>query len=41
VVLKKNGCVHDFSYISPEGQEAAHQAEFDALVAGFRQERTP
>jgi len=41
VVLKKNGCVHDFSYISPQGQEAAHQAEFDALVAGFRQERAP
>lgn len=39
VVLKKNGCVHDFSYISPTGQEATHQAEFDALVAGFRQER--
>jgi len=41
VVLKKNGCVHDFSYVSPAGQEAAHQAEFDALVAGFRQERAP
>ena len=41
VVLKKNGCVHDFSYVSPEGLEAEHQAEFDALVAGFRQERAP
>ncbi|MDP1829677.1 MAG: hypothetical protein Q8L48_40805 [Archangium sp.] len=41
VVLKKNGCVHDFSYISPAGLEAEHQAEFDALVAGFRQERAP
>ena len=41
VVLKKNGCVHDFSYVSPAGLEAEHQAEFDALVAGFRQERAP
>ena len=41
VVLKKNGCVHDFTYVSPTGQEAAHQTEFDALVAGFRQERAP
>ena len=41
VVLKKNGCVHDFTYVSPAGQEAAHQAEFDALVSGFRQERAP
>ena len=41
VVLKKNGCVHDFSYVSPSGLEAAHQVEFDALVSGFRQERAP
>ena len=41
VVLKKNGCVHDFSYVSPTGQEATHQAEFDALIAGFKQERAP
>lgn len=41
VVLKKNGCVHDFTYVSPTGLEAAHQAEFDALIEGFRQERTP
>ena len=41
VVLKKNGCVHDFTYVSPVGQEAAHQVEFDALVAGFKQERAP
>ncbi len=39
VVVKKNGCVHDFTYISPLGHEGAHQAEFDALVAGFAQER--
>jgi hypothetical protein len=41
VVLKKNGCVHDFTYASPTGKEAEHQTEFDALVAGFRQERAP
>ncbi|PZR17595.1 MAG: hypothetical protein DI536_04585 [Archangium gephyra] len=41
VVVKKNGCVHDFSYISPLGREAVHQPEFDALVAGFAQERAP
>jgi hypothetical protein len=41
VVLKKNGCVHDFTYVSPTGQESTHQSEFDALVAGFRQERRP
>lgn len=39
VVMKKNGCVHDFTYISPMGHEAEHQADFDALVAGFKQER--
>jgi hypothetical protein len=41
VVLKKNGCVHDFTYASPPGLEATHQSEFDALVQGFRQERAP
>ncbi|MFZ5441716.1 MAG: hypothetical protein ACOZQL_17065 [Myxococcota bacterium] len=41
VVLKKNGCVHDFTYVSPRGQEATFARDFDALVAGFRQERAP
>ena len=41
VGLKKNGCVHDFTYVSPVGQEATWQRAFDALVAGFRQERAP
>ena len=41
VVLKKNGCVHDFTHVSPVGQETHHRQEFDALVAGFKQERTP
>ncbi len=39
VVTKKNGCVHDFTYISPPGREGEQQARFDALVTGFRQER--
>jgi hypothetical protein len=41
VVLKKNGCVHDFTYVSPRGEETKYQKEFDALVAGFKQERAP
>lgn len=39
VVLKKNGCVHDFTHVSPVGQETRHAEEFDALLAGFKQER--
>jgi len=38
VVLKKDGCVHDFTYVSPPGERGVHQQAFDALVAGFRQE---
>lgn len=38
VVLKKNGCVHDFTYVSPPGARGVHEAEFDALVKGFRQQ---
>jgi hypothetical protein len=41
LVLKKNGCVHDFSYISPLGQKAALQADFDRLVQAFHQEAAP
>ena len=41
VVLKKNGCVHDFTYVSPLGEEAKYRAEFEALIAGFKQERAP
>lgn len=41
VVLKKNGCVHDFTFVAPRGGGAAHRAEFDALVSGFRQEVAP
>ncbi len=39
VVVKKNGCVHDFTYISPDGREGEQAQRFEALVAGFQQER--
>ncbi|MEW5739198.1 MAG: hypothetical protein AB1938_09755 [Myxococcota bacterium] len=38
VVLKKDGCVHDFTYISPPGERPKHQRDFDALLENFRQE---
>ncbi len=38
VVLKKNGCVHDFTLISPPGQSAPKQSDFNALVSSFLQE---
>ncbi|MCC6336970.1 MAG: hypothetical protein IT380_23625 [Myxococcales bacterium] len=38
VVLKRDGCVHDFTYVSPPGERPAHQEAFDALVKGFKQE---
>lgn len=38
VVLKKNGCVHDFTFIAPLGAPASGRAAFDELVARFRQE---
>lgn len=44
VVLKKNGCVHDFSFIAPlatTSASAQHHEAFDALVARFRQETSP
>jgi hypothetical protein len=41
VVLKKNGCVHDFTYVSPEGREGEQRAVFEKLVANFKQERAP
>ena len=39
-VLKKNDCVHDFIYISPPGQAAAHRAQFELLLTQFAAERT-
>jgi hypothetical protein len=34
-VLKKDGCVHDFSYIAPLGKGPVHRAQLDALIDGF------
>jgi hypothetical protein len=39
VVLKKDGCVFDFTYVAPPGQAEARMADFDALLAGFHAER--
>lgn len=39
--MKKNGCVHDFTYVSPRGQRSTQQPTFDALIAGFAQEQGP
>jgi hypothetical protein len=33
VVLKKNGCVHDFTAVSPAGQQALGLPAFEALLA--------
>jgi len=41
IVLKKNGCVHDFSYVAPLGHADMFQATFDSLLAGFAQEKSP
>jgi hypothetical protein len=35
VVLKKDGCVFDFTYVAPPGQAQARMPDFDALIAGF------
>ncbi|ATB44698.1 hypothetical protein [Corallococcus macrosporus] len=39
VVLKKDNCVFDFTYVSPPGLADARMADFDALLAGFHLER--
>ena len=40
VVLKKDNCVFDFSYVAPPGMAAERMPDFDALLAGFHAERT-
>lgn len=37
LVLKKNGCVHDITYVAPVGHYQARVEAFEALVAGFAQ----
>ncbi len=39
VVLKKDGCVFDFTYVAPPGEVEPRMADFDTLLAGFRAER--
>lgn len=39
VVLKKDGCVFDFSYVAPPGQAEPRMPDFDHLLAGFHAER--
>jgi hypothetical protein len=39
VVLKKDGCVFDFTYVAPPGEVEPRLSDFDTLLAGFRAER--
>jgi hypothetical protein len=41
VVLKKNGCVFDFTYVAPPGEVEPRLADFETLLAGFTTERKP
>ena len=36
VVLKKDGCVYDFTYLSPPGQLAARESVFEQVLANFQ-----
>lgn len=38
VVLKKNGCIYDFSYVSPPGHYEEAQSSFEALLERFHTE---
>ncbi|MCP3136742.1 hypothetical protein [Pyxidicoccus xibeiensis] len=39
VVLKKDNCVFDFSYVAPPALAEARLADFEGLLAGFEAER--
>jgi len=39
VVLKKDNCVFDFTYVAPPGLADARMADFDGVLAGFEAER--
>lgn len=41
VVLKKDGCVYDFTYLAPDGHFADQVAAFDSVIGHFHAERTP
>jgi hypothetical protein len=38
VVMKKNGCIYDFTYVSPVGQFADKLADFEHFLQGFKTE---
>lgn len=38
VVLKKDGCVYDFTYLSPPGRYDEAKADFTGLLASFKTE---
>ncbi|MFB1483655.1 hypothetical protein [Corallococcus sp. RDP092CA] len=39
VVLKKDNCVFDFSYVAPVGTADARMADFEGVFSGFHSER--
>jgi hypothetical protein len=38
VVLKKNGCIYDFTYLSPPGKTEEELGSFERLLEGFKVE---
>ncbi len=36
VVMKKDGCVYDFSFVSPVGRVEEKRGEFESMLASFR-----
>lgn len=40
VVMKKDYCVYDFSYVAPPGRLEEHLPAFQSLLEGFHAERT-
>lgn len=40
VVLKKDACVYDFTYVAPLGRFEERVEDFESLVRGFHAERT-
>jgi len=41
VVLKKDGCVYDFTYLSPPGRFEERRASFERVLAEFHAEARP
>ena len=41
VVMKKDGCVYDFSYVAPPGQFDGERNVFDAMLAKFKTQPAP